>query len=150
MTLDEEARAKSTKGSYAKRIQFARENASLGKRQNRTQAEREQTLQLLEEKTVRKTCILEEDVQRSPDRERTNTPTARRGFLLRANPVAAQDTVSAPAIQIDIGQDRTKKRKPANKSEINRVDQTTHQEGTLREHIRMYIPILVKTELGSS
>ena len=96
MTLDEEARAKSTKGSCAKRIWFAREDVPPGKRQNGTQAEREQTLQLLEEKTVRKTLIPEEDIQQSPDRERSDTPTAGRGFLLRANPVNAQDTVSAP------------------------------------------------------
>ena len=70
-TLDEEARAKSTKGSCAKRIRFARENTPLGKRQNGTQAKRERILQLLEEKTVRKTRSPEEDVQQSPDRERT-------------------------------------------------------------------------------
>ena len=75
MTLDEEARAKNTKGSSTKRIRFASDNTPPGKRQNGTQAERGQTLQLLEEKTVHKTRSPEEEVQRSPGRKRVNTLT---------------------------------------------------------------------------
>ena len=63
MTLDEEARAKSTKVSCAKRIRFARKDVPPGKRQNGTQAERERTLQLLEEKAVCETRTLEKDVR---------------------------------------------------------------------------------------
>ena len=81
-----------------------------------------------------------------------NALTVGRGFLLRADLVNTQDTVSAPAIQTNIDQDRTTKRKlkkSTNKSKLIRVDQTICQKGTLRDHAKMYVPMLVKAELGS-
>ena len=81
-----------------------------------------------------------------------NTPTVGRGFLVRADPVNAHDMASAPTERTNMEKDRTMTRKSkeiTNTSKIIRVDQASHQEGTLRDHARMYVPTLVKAELGS-
>ena len=93
-----------------------------------------------------------EEVQRSPNRESTSSPTVRRGFLVRAELVNAQDAASAPAKRTDIEQDgitKWKSNEITNTSRIIRVDQASHQEGTLDDQARMYVPTLVKAGLGS-
>ena len=65
--------------------------------------------------------------------------------------VNTQDMALAPAERTNIEQDRTTKRKSkeiTNTLKIIRVDQTIRQEGTLRDHAKMYVPMLVKAELG--
>ena len=95
---------------------------------------------------------LKEEVQWSPNRESTNSPTVRRGFLVRAKLINAQDAALAPAKQTNIEQDGITKRKSneiTNTSRIIRVDQASHQKGTLDDQARMYVPTLVKAGLGS-
>ena len=131
MTLDKEARAKSKEDSSTKRPWnwrgrgriFASEGTPPRKRYNGVQTEKARTL-----------------------------PTVRRGFLVRAKLINAQDAALAPAKQTNIEQDGITKRKSneiTNTSRIIRVDQASHQKGTLDDQARMYVPTLVKAGLGS-